>query len=103
MPGPLSPGYAAQVPYNYNQLEGRFKQLQGKPVRVFWRCCHAMILVNMLVRAFSQCTKVSVREDKSGSVGSKRLKDMLWLFSLRGCPEPYTGLRYVSSLTTALQ
>lgn len=32
MPGPLSPGYAAQVPYNYNQLEGRFKQLQGKPV-----------------------------------------------------------------------
>ncbi|XP_030801314.1 spectrin beta chain, non-erythrocytic 1 isoform X4 [Camarhynchus parvulus] len=30
MPGPLSPGYAAQVPYNYNQLEGRFKQLQDE-------------------------------------------------------------------------
>lgn len=30
--GPLSPGYTGQVPYNYNQLEGRFKQLQGKPV-----------------------------------------------------------------------
>lgn len=29
--GPLSPGYTGQVPYNYNQLEGRFKQLQGKP------------------------------------------------------------------------
>lgn len=24
-------GYPAQVPFNYNQLEGRFKQLQGKP------------------------------------------------------------------------
>ncbi|XP_049655644.1 spectrin beta chain, non-erythrocytic 1 isoform X2 [Harpia harpyja] len=30
MPGPLSPGYASQVPYNYNQLEGRFKQLQDE-------------------------------------------------------------------------
>ncbi|XP_015276703.1 PREDICTED: spectrin beta chain, non-erythrocytic 1 isoform X2 [Gekko japonicus] len=30
MPGPLSPGYAAPVPYNYNQLEGRFKQLQDE-------------------------------------------------------------------------
>ncbi|XP_014817903.1 PREDICTED: spectrin beta chain, non-erythrocytic 1 isoform X3 [Calidris pugnax] len=30
MPGPLSPGYAAQAPYNYNQLEGRFKQLQDE-------------------------------------------------------------------------
>ncbi|XP_014374467.1 spectrin beta chain, non-erythrocytic 1 isoform X4 [Alligator sinensis] len=30
MPGPLSPGYAAQVPYNYNQLEGRVKQLQDE-------------------------------------------------------------------------
>ncbi|XP_065257308.1 spectrin beta chain, non-erythrocytic 1 isoform X2 [Emys orbicularis] len=30
MPAPLSPGYAAQVPYNYNQLEGRFKQLQDE-------------------------------------------------------------------------
>ncbi|XP_026701605.1 spectrin beta chain, non-erythrocytic 1 isoform X3 [Athene cunicularia] len=30
MPGPLSPGYAAQVQYNYNQLEGRFKQLQDE-------------------------------------------------------------------------
>lgn len=29
--GPLSPAYTGQVPYNYNQLEGRFKQLQGKP------------------------------------------------------------------------
>ena len=27
----LDPGYPAQVPFNYNQLEGRFKQLQGKP------------------------------------------------------------------------
>jgi len=35
MPGPLSPGYAAQVQYNYNQLEGRFKQLQGKSVLFF--------------------------------------------------------------------
>lgn len=69
MPGPLSPGYAAQVPYNYNQLEGRFKQLQGKPVRVFWRCCHAVILVNMLVRPYSRCTKVLVRE---------RTKVVLW-------------------------
>lgn len=24
------PSYPAQVPFNYNQLEGRFKQLQGK-------------------------------------------------------------------------
>lgn len=71
MPGPLSPGYAAQVPYNYNQLEGRFKQLQGKPVRVFWRCCRAITLVNVLVRAYSQCTKVLVREAKSRSVGCK--------------------------------
>ncbi|XP_048374607.1 spectrin beta chain, non-erythrocytic 1 isoform X2 [Sphaerodactylus townsendi] len=30
MPGPLSPGYTAPVPYNYNQLEGRFKQLQDE-------------------------------------------------------------------------
>ncbi|XP_073195261.1 spectrin beta chain, non-erythrocytic 1 isoform X2 [Lepidochelys kempii] len=30
MPGPLSSGYATQVPYNYNQLEGRFKQLQDE-------------------------------------------------------------------------
>ncbi|XP_003787970.1 spectrin beta chain, non-erythrocytic 1 isoform X3 [Otolemur garnettii] len=28
--GPLSPGYTGQVPYNYNQLEGRFKQLQDE-------------------------------------------------------------------------
>ncbi|XP_044519271.1 spectrin beta chain, non-erythrocytic 1 isoform X2 [Gracilinanus agilis] len=28
--GPLSPGYTSQVPYNYNQLEGRFKQLQDE-------------------------------------------------------------------------
>lgn len=35
MPGPLSPGYIASVPFNYNQLEGRFKQLQGKLVRLF--------------------------------------------------------------------
>lgn len=28
--GPLSPAYTGQVPYNYNQLEGRFKQLQGE-------------------------------------------------------------------------
>lgn len=69
MPGPLSPGYAAQVPYNYNQLEGRFKQLQGKPVRGFWRCCHAVILVNTLARPYSHCTKVLMREDKSGAVG----------------------------------
>nr|XP_014698483.1 spectrin beta chain, non-erythrocytic 1 isoform X3 [Equus asinus] len=27
---PLSPGYTGQVPYNYNQLEGRFKQLQDE-------------------------------------------------------------------------
>ncbi|XP_027721034.1 spectrin beta chain, non-erythrocytic 1 isoform X2 [Vombatus ursinus] len=27
---PLSPGYTSQVPYNYNQLEGRFKQLQDE-------------------------------------------------------------------------
>lgn len=31
MSGPLSPAYSGQVPYNYNQLEGRFKQLQGEP------------------------------------------------------------------------
>ncbi|XP_061481709.1 spectrin beta chain, non-erythrocytic 1 isoform X2 [Rhineura floridana] len=30
VPGPLSPGYTASVPYNYNQLEGRFKQLQDE-------------------------------------------------------------------------
>ncbi|XP_069464336.1 spectrin beta chain, non-erythrocytic 1 isoform X2 [Ambystoma mexicanum] len=30
VPGPLSPAYTAQVPYNYNQLEGRFKQLQDE-------------------------------------------------------------------------
>ncbi|XP_053101861.1 spectrin beta chain, non-erythrocytic 1 isoform X2 [Hemicordylus capensis] len=30
VPGPLSPGYVATVPYNYNQLEGRFKQLQDE-------------------------------------------------------------------------
>nr|XP_033794885.1 spectrin beta chain, non-erythrocytic 1 isoform X2 [Geotrypetes seraphini] len=30
MPGPLVPGYTTQVPYNYNQLEGRFKQLQDE-------------------------------------------------------------------------
>lgn len=23
-------GYSSQMPFNYNQLEGRFKQLQGK-------------------------------------------------------------------------
>lgn len=28
--GPLSPAYTGQVPYNYNQLEGRFKQLQDE-------------------------------------------------------------------------
>uniref|UniRef100_A0A2K6CPP2 Spectrin beta, non-erythrocytic 1 n=1 Tax=Macaca nemestrina TaxID=9545 RepID=A0A2K6CPP2_MACNE len=28
--GPLSPAYMGQVPYNYNQLEGRFKQLQDE-------------------------------------------------------------------------
>nr|XP_003461974.1 spectrin beta chain, non-erythrocytic 1 isoform X3 [Cavia porcellus] len=28
--GPLSPAYSGQVPYNYNQLEGRFKQLQDE-------------------------------------------------------------------------
>ncbi|XP_008571577.1 PREDICTED: spectrin beta chain, non-erythrocytic 1 isoform X2 [Galeopterus variegatus] len=28
--GPLSPSYTGQVPYNYNQLEGRFKQLQDE-------------------------------------------------------------------------
>uniref|UniRef100_A0A2K6GVH9 Spectrin beta, non-erythrocytic 1 n=1 Tax=Propithecus coquereli TaxID=379532 RepID=A0A2K6GVH9_PROCO len=28
--GPLSPTYTGQVPYNYNQLEGRFKQLQDE-------------------------------------------------------------------------
>nr|XP_020851923.1 spectrin beta chain, non-erythrocytic 1 isoform X3 [Phascolarctos cinereus] len=28
--GQLSPGYTSQVPYNYNQLEGRFKQLQDE-------------------------------------------------------------------------
>ncbi|XP_004436699.1 PREDICTED: spectrin beta chain, non-erythrocytic 1 isoform X3 [Ceratotherium simum simum] len=27
---PLSPSYTGQVPYNYNQLEGRFKQLQDE-------------------------------------------------------------------------
>uniref|UniRef100_A0A452QRJ6 Spectrin beta chain, non-erythrocytic 1 n=1 Tax=Ursus americanus TaxID=9643 RepID=A0A452QRJ6_URSAM len=27
---PLSPAYTGQVPYNYNQLEGRFKQLQDE-------------------------------------------------------------------------
>lgn len=40
--GPLSsPGYTAQVPYNYNQLEGRFKQLQGKLAFLFspLACC----------------------------------------------------------------
>lgn len=26
-------GYTSQMPFNYNQLEGRFKQLQGKAVR----------------------------------------------------------------------
>ncbi|XP_039200273.1 spectrin beta chain, non-erythrocytic 1 isoform X3 [Crotalus tigris] len=30
MPGSMSPGYTASVPYNYNQLEGRFKQLQDE-------------------------------------------------------------------------
>ncbi|XP_042189248.1 spectrin beta chain, non-erythrocytic 1 isoform X2 [Callorhinchus milii] len=30
MSGPLSPGFTAQLPYNYNQLEGRFKQLQDE-------------------------------------------------------------------------
>nr|XP_020664161.1 spectrin beta chain, non-erythrocytic 1 isoform X2 [Pogona vitticeps] len=30
LPGQLSPGYTASVPYNYNQLEGRFKQLQDE-------------------------------------------------------------------------
>lgn len=70
MPGPLSPGYAAQVPYNYNQLEGRFKQLQGKPVLVFFcRCCYDMIPVNMLVWACSHCIKVLMREAKSGAIG----------------------------------
>ncbi|XP_021031755.1 spectrin beta chain, non-erythrocytic 1 isoform X3 [Mus caroli] len=28
--GPVSPAYTGQVPYNYNQLEGRFKQLQDE-------------------------------------------------------------------------
>ncbi|XP_006159093.1 spectrin beta chain, non-erythrocytic 1 [Tupaia chinensis] len=28
--GPLTPTYTGQVPYNYNQLEGRFKQLQDE-------------------------------------------------------------------------
>nr|XP_005907369.1 PREDICTED: spectrin beta chain, non-erythrocytic 1 isoform X2 [Bos mutus] len=28
--GPLSPAYTGQVPYNFNQLEGRFKQLQDE-------------------------------------------------------------------------
>ncbi|XP_040849402.1 spectrin beta chain, non-erythrocytic 1 isoform X4 [Ochotona curzoniae] len=28
--GPLSPAYTGQAPYNYNQLEGRFKQLQDE-------------------------------------------------------------------------
>lgn len=61
MPGPLSPGYAAQVPYNYNQLEGRFKQLQGKAVLFFSRCCYDMIPVNMFVWACSCCIKVLMR------------------------------------------
>jgi len=26
----LSPGFSSQAAFNYNQLEGRFKQLQGK-------------------------------------------------------------------------
>lgn len=26
--------YSSQMPFNYNQLEGRFKQLQGKTVLV---------------------------------------------------------------------
>lgn len=30
MSGPLSVSFPVQLPYNYNQLEGRFKQLQGK-------------------------------------------------------------------------
>lgn len=75
MPGPLSPGYAAQVPYNYNQLEGRFKQLQGKPVLFFFfcRCCYGMNPVNMLVRACFHCIKVLMREAKSGSIGKSFL------------------------------
>lgn len=33
LPGPSrgsSPGFSGQAAFNYNQLEGRFKQLQGK-------------------------------------------------------------------------
>ncbi|KAM5227496.1 spectrin beta chain, non-erythrocytic 1 isoform 3-T3 [Ctenodactylus gundi] len=30
VPGPLSPACPGQAPYNYNQLEGRFKQLQDE-------------------------------------------------------------------------
>lgn len=40
--GPLSPAYTGQAPYNYNQLEGRFKQLQGKPAPGAWACPWAM-------------------------------------------------------------
>lgn len=44
--GPLSPAYTGQVPYNYNQLEGRFKQLQGKsPAKARPACYSTRILV----------------------------------------------------------
>lgn len=39
---PLSPAYTGQVPYNYNQLEGRFKQLQGRLPPKGWACSGAM-------------------------------------------------------------
>lgn len=73
MPGPLSPGYAAQVPYNYNQLEGRFKQLQGKPMLFFFfffcKCCYDMIPVNMLAWACSRCIKaLTITEAKRSAM-----------------------------------
>lgn len=45
---PLSPAYTGQVPYNYNQLEGRFKQLQGKSslpkARPAWGCSEGILV-----------------------------------------------------------
>lgn len=33
------PSFPAQMPFNYNQLEGRFKQLQGKMHPGVWMHC----------------------------------------------------------------
>lgn len=33
------PSFPVQMPFNYNQLEGRFKQLQGKMRPEVWMLC----------------------------------------------------------------